>query len=43
MQHAQPTLQQRLSVASYIYFIPFFLLLNLACLCNKYTAVIWLL
>ena len=38
-----PTLLQKLSCASYIYFIPFLLGLNLICLCNKYTAIIWLL
>lgn len=39
----QPTLLQKLSCASYIYFIPVLLALNILCLCNKYTAIIWLL
>ena len=37
-----PTLLQKLSVASYIYFIPLALVLNLLCLFNKYTFCIWL-
>jgi hypothetical protein len=37
-----PTLLQKLSCASYIYFIPAVLLLNVLCLCNKYTAIVWL-
>jgi hypothetical protein len=37
-----PTLLQKLSCASYIYFIPALLLLNVLCLCNKYTAIVWL-
>jgi hypothetical protein len=37
----QPTLLQRLSCATYIYLIPACLLLNLLCLCNRYTACAW--
>lgn len=39
----RPTLLARLSCASYIYFIPVFLVVNVLCLCNRYTAVGWLL
>lgn len=39
----RPTLLSRLSCASYIYFIPVFVVLNVLCLCNRYTAVGWLL
>lgn len=38
-----PTLLQRLSCASYIYFIPVFVVLNVLCLFNRYTAIGWLL
>jgi hypothetical protein len=37
-----PTLKQRLVVAIYVYFIPVFLLLNVAMLFSRYTAVPWL-
>jgi hypothetical protein len=39
----EPTCLQKLSVATYIYFIPFFLVCNLLCLTNKYTALLWFL
>jgi hypothetical protein len=39
----EPTCLQKLSVATYIYFIPFFVVCNLLCLTNKYTAVLWFL
>lgn len=38
-----PTLLQLLSCASYIYFIPVFVVLNVLCLLNRYTAIGWLL
>lgn len=38
----KPTLLQKLSCASYIYFIPLLLVLNVLCLCNKWTRIIWL-
>lgn len=41
-QPRTPTLVQRLSCASYIYFIPVFLVLNLLCFLNRYTLCIWL-
>eukprot|EP00879_Flechtneria_rotunda_P031230 GHRR01034097.1.p1 GENE.GHRR01034097.1~~GHRR01034097.1.p1 ORF type:complete len:270 (+),score=57.66 GHRR01034097.1:214-1023(+) len=37
------TFKQRLSVATYVYFIPVLLAVNLLCLFNKYTAICWLL
>jgi hypothetical protein len=39
----EPTCLQKLSVATYIYFIPFFVVCNLLCLTNKYTATLWFL
>jgi hypothetical protein len=42
-EEQKPTWKQRLSVASYIYFIPVCLALNLLCLCNRYTALLWFL
>ncbi|KAF6248759.1 diacylglycerol acyltransferase [Scenedesmus sp. NREL 46B-D3] len=38
-----PTCIQKLSVATYIYFIPFFIVCNLLCFTNKYSAVLWFL
>jgi hypothetical protein len=38
----QPTLLQKLSCASYIYFIPILLVLNILCWLNTYTFFIWL-
>lgn len=38
-----PSWSQKAAVATYVFFIPAFVVLNVLCLTNKYTAVLWLL